>query len=335
MAEPISLQVEPLKYLNRLPEFNGDYRDLHVFLNLVDRVHPILSAYDEPSQYLFSDIIKSKLKGKAREIIEINCQAQSWADIKEILTNNFGEKLSLEELYDELRSTTFGSNSVEFYNEIKQRLRKLNNKTVTLLGHGTASNECARNNARTALNLFKEKMPEPMRTILICRNPESLERAMEILFQSGYAYTANTSEPKNGTRQYGQNRTNQNNYQRNWKRNNYHRQSQQRNYDHRPNNQQNGQNFQRQDNYNQRPNDQQNGRNFQRQENYNQRSNGQQNGRNFQRQDGYNPFRNQERQNVQRNNHLPLPEPMDINNLESSITKDENFQFSASGNFHI
>lgn len=186
---PLTVRIDPLKYLDRLPEFSGDCRDLQTFINLIDRVFPILRAYDEPSQYLFSDIIKSRVKGKAREILEINCQAQSWTDIKAILINNFGERLSVEELFDRLKSSTFKTNSVEFYNDIKHRLRSLNNKTIIILGSGPAANECAKNNMRTALNVFKEKIPEPMKTILTCRNPETLEAAMEILFQSGYAYT--------------------------------------------------------------------------------------------------------------------------------------------------
>ncbi|KNC25514.1 hypothetical protein FF38_01480 [Lucilia cuprina] len=40
---------------------------------------------------------------------------------------------------------------------------------------------------RTALNVFRAKIPEPMRTILACRNPQTLEEAMNILFTSGYA----------------------------------------------------------------------------------------------------------------------------------------------------
>lgn len=155
--QPLSVSIDPLKYLGRLPEFNGDYRDLQTFINLIDRIHPILRAYDEPSQLLFSDIIKSRLKGKARETIEINCQARSWADIKKILLNNFGDKNSLEELFDRLKGVTFKTNSIEFYNEIKTRLRSLNNKTITTLGTSEAANECAKNNMRTALNIFREQ----------------------------------------------------------------------------------------------------------------------------------------------------------------------------------
>uniref|UniRef100_A0A1A9WQ36 Uncharacterized protein n=1 Tax=Glossina brevipalpis TaxID=37001 RepID=A0A1A9WQ36_9MUSC len=58
-------------------------------LSITERIHPLLQAYDAPSQYLFADLIKSRLKGKATEAIEINCQAQSWVEIKNVLVNNF------------------------------------------------------------------------------------------------------------------------------------------------------------------------------------------------------------------------------------------------------
>lgn len=212
---PRSISIDPLKYLDRLPEFNGDHRDLQTFITLVDRVFPLLRTYDEPSQLLFSDMIKSRLKGKAREIIEINCQAQSWNDIKTVLMNNFGERYSIEELFDKLKSVYFKSNSVEFYNDIKNRLRSLNTKTICLVGTGPAANECARNNMRTALNVFREKLPEPMKTIITCRNPDSLEEAMDILFQSGYAYHTRNGAPneKNHNQQgKGKEKPNQTNH---------------------------------------------------------------------------------------------------------------------------
>ena len=74
----------------------------------------------------------------------------------------------------------------DFYNEIKNSLRSLNNKTVPDLGTNVNSEQIARNNMRTALNIFKEKIPEPIKTILGCRNPNTLEEAMNILFASGY-----------------------------------------------------------------------------------------------------------------------------------------------------
>ncbi|GBP06329.1 hypothetical protein EVAR_70291_1 [Eumeta japonica] len=57
------------------------------------------------------------------------------------------------------------------------------------MGQGQeALNAVALNNSRTALNIFKSKIPEPMKTILACRNPTTLEDAMNILFEAGYAH---------------------------------------------------------------------------------------------------------------------------------------------------
>lgn len=324
----LSISIDPLKYLNRLPDFNGDYRDLLTFTNLIDRVHPLLTVYDEPSQLLFSDIIKSKLTGKAREIIEINCQAQSWTEVKTVLNNNFGDRCGLEELFDKLKSVTFKNNSVEFYNELKKRLRNLNNKTIVSIGSGPAANECAKNNMKTALNVFKEKIPEPMRTILTCRNPETLEAAMEILFQAGYAYitppnpmfsTYGRSSPKEfknvqPNRQLNRNTNNQNNVTRTYS----------------------NRNTQKKFSYNQ-PNYQNPYRNWQERD-YRNFNHNQQNGQNYNRQNNWNPFR-QDGQITQHDNHLQRPEPMDINTLERpkkhNQIQDENFRSLASGNFHI
>ncbi|KAI8116018.1 hypothetical protein CVS40_11848 [Lucilia cuprina] len=325
-----SVRIDPLKYLNQIPEFSGDYRDLQTFINLIDRVYPILTVYDEPSQLLFSDIIKSRLTGKAREVIEINCQVQSWTDIKTVLHNNFGDRCGLEELFDKLKGTTFKTNSVEFYNEIKQRLRSLNNKTIMTIGSGPAANECARNNMKTALNVFKEKIPEPMRTILTCRNPQTLEVAMEILFQAGYAYVTSTNEifPSYGKppnkighknrqtyRQVGNNNSNNTKI--------FNNRNTQPHFSY---NQPNPRNHYRND-------IQSISNNWERRDYRNSNHNGQN-----QQQNNWNPFRQQDRQNIQRDNYFPRPEPMDVNNIETPTNRNhpqcENFRISASRNYH-
>ncbi|KNC21633.1 hypothetical protein FF38_03484 [Lucilia cuprina] len=55
-----------------------------------------------------------------------------------------------------------------------------------VLGEGEAANQVSMNNQRSALHIFKNKIPEPMKTILACRNPTSLEAAMDILYENGY-----------------------------------------------------------------------------------------------------------------------------------------------------
>lgn len=321
--QPNRLVIDPLKYLSNLPDFFGDSKDLQNFTALIDRINPHLETYDELSKQLFLDIIKSKLKGKARQTIEINCHATSWTQMKIVLQNNFGDRRTCDELFDVLRATTFKTNTVEFYNEVKDKLHRLNNKIVIILGETDAARQSARNNMQTALNIFKSKIPEPMKTILFCRNPIDIEEAMDILFQAGYAYSSNPDNQKHFTPRHQQTHNNGNNYNRSSYKNSSHN---------RPNNQNNFHNSQ---NY----------RENQRYTTYNQR----QNSRNpVQQHYGQNnapdlrPQNQFHRQNIPResiqwhNNHNFQPtqrqEPMDVNvNVIS-----ENFRDRASGsNFHI
>lgn len=184
-----SVVIDPTKYLSKLPEFDGNPSHLQNFTDLIDRVHPILQTYDELSQLIFSDLIRSKLKGRAREITEINYHARSWTEMKTLLNNNFGDRKSSEQLFDDLRSITFRTNSQDFYNEIKTALRRLNLKTINECNSiGKDPKRTLKDNIRSALNLFKNKIPEPMKSILYCRAPEDLETAISILHDSGHAF---------------------------------------------------------------------------------------------------------------------------------------------------
>lgn len=330
MSPPVapSVTIDPLKYLKSLPEFYGDKKDLYNFLNLVDRIHPVLTQYDTMSQLVFSDLIKSRLQGKAREVIEINFHVQSWTDIKNVLVNNFGEKLSMEELYDRLRSVVFKTTTLDFYNEIKDRLRSLNNKTSMILGSNAGAQQVAANNMKSALNIFKEKIPEPMKTILACRNPGSLEDAFEILFKSGYAYYGNKPEKTQSSDKNNKSR-NPNHYQNN-------KQGTQTNSQHRPNNYPPN----RPNNYPQN-NQQRTYTNYQHRSNFhsNYPQNNQQ--RTHTNRPNTNPNYYQNNQNRTSSNlqynsgtnyqqpEQPNPEPMDINMIQNTQTH-ENFQSTAS-----
>lgn len=303
MANPNHIQIDPIKYLNNIAQYNGNRNDLITFTRLIDRIHPLLTTYDELSQLVFSDIIKSRLVGKAREVIEINTQAQSWNSIKSVLENNFGEKKSCEELFDELRAVTFNKTTIDFYNDIKYRLRRLCNKAIMVLGEGEAANQVALNNQRSALHVFKNKMPEPMRTVLACRNPSTLEEAMDILFENGYDRMGKDGrivrKQVNEQSQEGQNQDQGNNNNRS---SNNNRNDPKKNYTN---------------------NNRNNNRQNYRRENNNSYQNNQEH--NLNNQSFYN---NQNYQQVQQQ-HAQQPEPMEVNNVE-------NFQESAStDNFHI
>lgn len=323
---PPAIVLDPIKYLERLPEFSGDKRDLYNFITLVDRVYPLLRQYDEMSQLVFSDLIKSRLRGKARETIEINFHAQSWTDLKNILMNNFGEKYSVEDLFDRMRAVSFKTNTIEFYNEIKDKLRSLNNKTSMIMGGNAGAGQIAVNNMQSALNIFKEKIPEPMRTILACRNPSSLEDAMEILFKSGYAYygsktvkTGNNSNSITNKMKAENNIRGQTDGHNNFSNKQVYQNTHTRTNNQQPPNQHYNPQYQNNHNPNLRQHHQQNPNN----QNYQKNSNNP----NIQPRQ---PNFYQNGQPNQRNNFLAAPEPMDVNLVRNSeelyIPQDEPFE---------
>lgn len=338
MANPQQITLDPIRYLNNLPQFNGNRNDLMTFTRLIDRIYPILATYDELSQLLFSDIIKSRLVGRAKEVIEINTQVLSWEDIKRTLQNNFGERKNCEELYDDLRAVTFHTNTIDFYNDIKYRLRCLNNKSAIVLGEGEASNHVALNNQRTALHIFKNKIPEPMKTILACRNPTSLEAAMDIMYENGYDQMGKDGHIYRKTKQHKDNYNTTNNkkkYQDDRGRGNYQQNDNNRENPRYNNYQQNNSNREnpRYGNYQQDDNS----RESPRHSNYRQNDNNRENQRrsNYRQNDNRHFYRNNEDQrwpnnqnHNNNNNQTTQPrqsgvEPMDVNNVE-------NFQQTAS-----
>lgn len=159
MAE---IKVDPLKYVEKLPEFNGKPDELHSFLRIVEDIVPLMLTFSAESQKILLNRIKSKLTGKAREAIEINSKASSWDEIKDVLVRNFGERKTATHLFDELRSINFETNAVDFYAAIKRSLRRLNNK---YFGDANAKVACDAN-TNSALQIFVNKIPEPMRSIL-------------------------------------------------------------------------------------------------------------------------------------------------------------------------
>ncbi|CAD7079592.1 unnamed protein product [Hermetia illucens] len=101
--------------------------------------------------------------------------------------------------------------------------------------------EVVANNKRSALNIFKSRIPEPMKTVLTCRNPLTLEDAMDLLFNSGYAYVDASgqiqnrqSRPKNDIDDTNNNHNNSSSKQH---RNNYYQPNKQNRHYH--NNEQN------------------------------------------------------------------------------------------------
>lgn len=192
MATPLTLSLDPLKYFEKLCTFDGRQEDLHNFINNVEGIIPTLKKYDEQSQLMCINVLKSKLLGKAKRCIEIHPHLHTWDEVKNILENNFGGFKNSFTLYDELRNINFKGNVMGFYNDIQKMLCELNQKTM----QEGKTHEITHNNA-TALNVFKEKLPTNMRTVLFSLKPTDLHSALNELIQAGFVTENNYKEGRN------------------------------------------------------------------------------------------------------------------------------------------
>lgn len=96
--------MDPVKYLEKVRPYDGDASGLTNFISTIDTIVPTMIRYNEQAQRIFYNIINSKLTGNARIILEINCTNTTWAGLKIILNDNFGEKRNIFQLVDDLRS---------------------------------------------------------------------------------------------------------------------------------------------------------------------------------------------------------------------------------------
>ncbi|XP_055384560.1 putative uncharacterized protein DDB_G0278921 [Condylostylus longicornis] len=246
---PLVLQINPLKYIDGIPEYNGKGEDLYKFIELVENEIPLTLQYDVSSQTILLSRIKSRFTSRAREMIEINSHLNTWSEI-----------------FDELRGVKFTSNSVEFYNDIKSILRRLSNK----IKDEPNAHALIQANTQTGLRVFKDKIPEPMKSILFSRNPTSLENAINILHEGNYTkynpfkkqkFKDNLQSSRHNSNSFRNSNNNSNNYSSSRNFSNNRNNSNFRNSNNNYNNTQNAGFHNNNNYYNRNPNSHQNLRN--------------------------------------------------------------------------
>lgn len=212
-----------LDLINKIPEFNGNSSGLVHFLDRVDSLAPILSTFDEGSLIIISGFLRDKIVGKARIELQKHGRVSDWTQVKEILKNNFGERLSTDKLLDKIRSARVTTNIGDFYNTINYLLSRINN--ALLLNNQNDELIIASNN-RIALDSFKNNLPEPTKSIVLSRNPKSLNQAYKIILEIDHKHFGHTNyfqNLPNISRQgnnYNQTFSNANNSQNNLRNNN-------------------------------------------------------------------------------------------------------------------
>lgn len=290
--------------IREIPAFDGsDPNQLPDFLAQAEALLPSILPFEENNRRILFGYIKNKCTGVTREALHRHGTITNWQELKEVLLNNFGEKETSIELMDKLKTWRMDSTIEKYHYGINKLRNKLHNRRLTHGEEGFSTEEIN----RISLQVFRDHLPEPTKTMIFARNPGTLEAAFKIILEARHQnYTAFGFNKKNGNSNssfrtnfsddVGDNRPRNNNKNRNHNNNNNNRnRNHNNNGKNNRNNNDNGGNNNYDNNRNSRQQNYQNSGNSRRQSNQSRNSN-----------------------NSNRNNE----EPMDIGNSNVNFRRD-------------
>lgn len=183
-----------LSCIREIPTFDGrEQSQLPDFLAQVEALLPSIATFEENNRNILFGYIKNKCIGKTREAIHRYGVVGTWEVLKEILVTNFGEKETTRELMDKLKTWRLDSTIEKYHYSINNIRNRLHNRRLTNSEEGFSADEIN----RISLEVFKDNLPEPTKTIIFARNPQTLEAAFKIILEARQQnYTALGSRPK-------------------------------------------------------------------------------------------------------------------------------------------
>lgn len=170
-----------LDLIANIPNFDGN---TSYFL---DSLAPIFATFHPNVSVIITNYIRDKIVGRARLELQKHGRLDNWDEMKEVLKNRFGEKASVHSLVDQIRTARVDTTIEAFYNKISYLLSRANNSY--LLNNNENNTELINSNKRIALEAFKNNLPEPTGTIVLSRNPETLNDAYKIISEINHHYT--------------------------------------------------------------------------------------------------------------------------------------------------
>lgn len=176
-----------------VPKYDGDEKLLNLFITKCEYV---LSGSRIPGNlpqelYLFH-ALSSKLTGRAASLLSDNPNITTWEQLKDVLTQHFGDPRSEECIAIELESLKLkqGESYIQFCQTIQNVKSALFAKVNRLSDEGVkAAKMIIYNN--TALNVFLYNLPEDLIRIVRLKGCSDLENALSIVteevnFQTQY-----------------------------------------------------------------------------------------------------------------------------------------------------
>lgn len=170
-----------------LRPFSGRSEHLEYFINSVDTFYNryALNTTDESLKEFVFASITAKIIDEAGDFLLCRPDLKTWPDIKNALRLKFGDKTDRHVLLQQLNFLCRNKNetSLEFIDRLKQLLAKISVKTQSDINLTAATKTALIQQAEsTAITVLLANIPSELRTILMIRNPKSLDDANSLVF---------------------------------------------------------------------------------------------------------------------------------------------------------
>lgn len=207
MAE-VQLNLIPAEFVKIIPVYNGDQRQLNLFIRKCEYIISKFRGNDDQNSYVM-ETITSRLTGDAAALISERGDIATWADFRELLVQHFGDPRSEECVAIELETLKIksGESYLDFCNRVQSVRATLISKVNFISDEAMRTSKIIIYN-RMALNVFLFNLSENMIRIVRLHKPETLEKALSIVleevnfqeqYQSKHKTNNMTSPPKQQT----------------------------------------------------------------------------------------------------------------------------------------
>lgn len=180
MAE---IQLIPNEMLKLIPQFDGDRRQLNLYIRKSEYIIARFRGNENQNQYVMH-AVTSRLSGDASALISERNDIDTWNELKTLLIQHFGDPRSEECIAIELESLKIrqGESYGDFCNKIQSVRSNLFSKVNLIEDENMKQSKMIIYN-NMALNVFLYNLPEKIVRVVRLHTPETLEGALEIVLE--------------------------------------------------------------------------------------------------------------------------------------------------------
>lgn len=177
-----------VKCIANIQPFDGNEKQLFNFINRIDALVPLIETLNIHFKRIIIGYIQDRLTHGARDTMLKHGQVETWTELKSVLKRAHGESTPINSLLDKIALCRCYGTIEQFYNQLSDLLIRLNN-AYSLTEQLT--NDQITCDKRIVLNCFTANLPEPVKGIIIVRNPPTMDDAYNIILTNGYSKYTN------------------------------------------------------------------------------------------------------------------------------------------------